>query len=61
MIDRDVVPYLLAPINLRIYRKEKMIIFVDHNFPTVDHNLPKVGKGEGSKHLQISYVGRRMV
>ena len=27
MIDREVVPYLLAPTNLRVYKKEKMVIF----------------------------------
>ena len=33
----------MAPTNLRVYRKEKMVIFVDHNFSTVDHI--KVGRG----------------
>ena len=27
MIDHEVVPYLLAPTNLRVYRKEKKVIF----------------------------------
>ena len=27
MIDREVVPYLVAATNLRVYRKEKMVIF----------------------------------
>ena len=49
---QKVVLYLLAPTNLRVYRKEKMIIF---------YSKQNTFKCRIVKHLQISYVGGRFM
>ena len=50
MIYREVVPYLLAPTNLRVYKKEE-----NHNFDYKQNTFTSLIV----KHLKISCVVRR--